>query len=75
MIAVGPKIRQFAELVGSTPDEVVEWMQTYVENPLPEQLPESTKAEREASIKRYVATRLESERVPVTCLPTSPEWI
>lgn len=57
-ISRGPVLDRFAELIDTSVDEVVEWVNCYVNHPDMATNPEPTEKDRLASIKAYIEMRI-----------------
>ena len=57
-ITKGPMLEKFAKLIDVDIDEVVEWVNTYVNHPELATNPEPTEKERFESIKAYIQRRI-----------------
>lgn len=59
-ITRGPMLETFAKLIDTEIEEVVEWVNSYVNHPELATNPEPTEKERFESIKAYIQRRIEN---------------
>lgn len=59
-ITKGPMLEKFAKLIDTEVEEVVEWVNQYVNHPELATNPEPTEKERFESIKAYIQRRIEN---------------
>ena len=59
-ITRGPMLETFAKLIDTEIEEVVEWVNQYVNHPELATNPEATEKDRFASIKAYIQRRIEN---------------
>ena len=59
-ITQGPMLERFARIIDTEIEEVVEWVNQYVNHPELATNPEATEKERFESIKAYIQRRIEN---------------